>query len=385
MSISADFIEQLLHEEEGTTLDFKRDQYSFAEADEQAKSELLKDILAFANTFRHADSYILIGVEEIRGGKSQVVGVSSQLDDAHLQQFVNGKTQLPVTFSYRQANHECLPIGIIHIPLQARPVYAKVNYGKVKKGHVYLRRGSSTGVARPEEVSMMGFSANSSPERPSVELRLVSRDSGQVLGNRAIIPNCTRYEIALNMIPDYEEGTTFGTAQVQAFQVDPFTNRNYLREVAAYVQTEACFPVSLEMRNCGGVVIKDLILSIKVPDVEGRFHLLAGRDRPSLPSTRFMDRLVHRPSALPSDIQVKKEGDTWKITCAFGKIQPHAVVRLQDDLLVGSRSQGEATFGGLVFADNITSPISVSFRLIFEADGKPLTIEKVSNIGNMLS
>ena len=36
--------------EEGPTLDFKREQYRFDKASDEDKSELLKDILAFANT-----------------------------------------------------------------------------------------------------------------------------------------------------------------------------------------------------------------------------------------------------------------------------------------------------------------------------------------------
>ena len=93
-----ELIEHLLHEEEGTSLDFKRDQYRFG-GSKADKSELLKDVLAFANAFRRDDAYILLGVEEIPGGRSKVVGVETQPEDANLQQFVNSKTQRPVTFS----------------------------------------------------------------------------------------------------------------------------------------------------------------------------------------------------------------------------------------------------------------------------------------------
>jgi len=37
--------EVLLHEEEGNTLDFKRDQYRFVKASLEDKAELLKDLL----------------------------------------------------------------------------------------------------------------------------------------------------------------------------------------------------------------------------------------------------------------------------------------------------------------------------------------------------
>jgi predicted HTH transcriptional regulator len=81
----------LLNENESTSLDFKRDQYPFVGATDDEKSELLKDILAFTNAWRHADAYILIGVDEKQD--NSVVGVSAHFDDASLQQFVNSKTQ----------------------------------------------------------------------------------------------------------------------------------------------------------------------------------------------------------------------------------------------------------------------------------------------------
>jgi len=63
-------IEELLYEEESSTLDFKQEQYKFIRANDYQKSELLKDILAFANAWRREDAYILIGVEEIKGGRN---------------------------------------------------------------------------------------------------------------------------------------------------------------------------------------------------------------------------------------------------------------------------------------------------------------------------
>ena len=52
---------------------------------------------------------------------------------------MNSKTQLPVTFSYREASHDGLPIGVIHIPVQTRPVYAIANYGTVSLDFPYRR------------------------------------------------------------------------------------------------------------------------------------------------------------------------------------------------------------------------------------------------------
>jgi hypothetical protein len=77
--------ERLLYEEEGNALDFKRDQYLFFKATNDEKAELLKDFLGLANSFRRADAYILIGVEEVRRGRSNVVGITEHLADHSLQ------------------------------------------------------------------------------------------------------------------------------------------------------------------------------------------------------------------------------------------------------------------------------------------------------------
>ena len=100
MTLDSKLLEGLLHEAEGVSLDFKSAQYAFENASAREKSELLKDILAFANSWRRTTAYILIGVKEVRGARSKVLGVQKHLEDASLHQFVNGKTQRPVKFSY---------------------------------------------------------------------------------------------------------------------------------------------------------------------------------------------------------------------------------------------------------------------------------------------
>jgi predicted HTH transcriptional regulator len=154
--MNATLMEELLNEDESSTLDFKRDQYPFDKATDELKSELLKDILAFANAWRRTDAYILVGVEDVKGGRSNVVGITSHFDDASIQQFVNSKTNRPVTFSYEVFPWEGVQVGIFNIPLQDRPIYLKKNYGKLKQHEVYIRRGSSTDTADPDEIAKMG-------------------------------------------------------------------------------------------------------------------------------------------------------------------------------------------------------------------------------------
>jgi hypothetical protein len=149
-------MEQLLHEGESSSLDYKRDQYPFAGVTDPEKSELLKDILAFANGWRHAEAYILTGVEEVAGGRSTVGGVSHHIPENDLQQFVNSKTNRLVTFSYRGYPFEGKQVGVITIPQQDRPIYLSKDYGKLKKHVVYYRQGTTTAIATPDDIARMG-------------------------------------------------------------------------------------------------------------------------------------------------------------------------------------------------------------------------------------
>jgi len=182
------FFENLLNEPEGVALDFKRDQYDFSNADDAKKSELLKDILAFANAWRRATAYILIGVEEVKSGRSIVCGVDGHLEDSHLQQFVHSKVNRFLEFRYFQFLFEEKSIGIIEIPSQKRPFYLTKDFGKLSKNAVYLRRGSSTGEATPDEIAHMGitepdFSATHDAEAKTRNAELLDRVSRDPTAN----------------------------------------------------------------------------------------------------------------------------------------------------------------------------------------------------------
>ena len=154
--MDAILFEELLNEDESSTLDFKREQYPFQNATDDEKSELLKDVLAFANAWRRTGAYILIGVDDVKGGRSKVIGIGSSFDDPSIQQFINSKTNRPIDFSYEVFSFESLQIGIVHIPLQDRPIYLKKDFGKLRKDVVYIRRGSSTDTASPDEIAKIG-------------------------------------------------------------------------------------------------------------------------------------------------------------------------------------------------------------------------------------
>lgn len=167
----------LLDSDEGPTLDFKKEQYAFSKASEEERSELVKDILGFCNTQRQTAAYILIGVEEIRGGRCNVIGVEEHLPDHALQQFVNNLTNQPVRFQYEVIAFEGKQVGVIKIEIQHRPVYLRKDFGKLRREQVYIRRGSSTDPTKPasiEEIARMRVD----DARPPVIFSLPRDDNG---------------------------------------------------------------------------------------------------------------------------------------------------------------------------------------------------------------
>lgn len=152
--MSPDEFNNLLYRGESETLEFKADNYSLDDDDE--KGEFLKDLLAFVNAWRESDAYILLGVQGDSGGKAQVAGITKERDDNALQNLASGKIKPPIRFSYETLDHDGKRVGVIHVPKQARPAYLLKDFGKLRAHTVYIRRGSSTGIALPDEVARMG-------------------------------------------------------------------------------------------------------------------------------------------------------------------------------------------------------------------------------------
>lgn len=120
-------LEELRYKGEGSDLDYKAERYAFAKASDEEKSEMLKDILALANTHRDGTAYILIGLKENPPYPAEVVGLSADgaIDDARVQEFVNGKLETKLTFRYEERLFDGRHIAVICIPKQQRPFYLK--------------------------------------------------------------------------------------------------------------------------------------------------------------------------------------------------------------------------------------------------------------------
>ena len=384
-------LEFLLNAGEGTALDFKREQYAFQGANNSDKSELLKDILAFANSWRENKAYILIGVDEVKGGRGKVVGITDHLDDADLQQFVNSKSQRPVDFSYNSFSVEDLEIGIIEIPLQERPTYLKRDFGKLKKDTVYIRRGSSTDTANLDEVARMGAESMRSNSIPQ---NLIFQWAD--LEKRIILPSpLTIHSLILEPRLRIRERTDSDGAfehlshsqDIFSYFQDLSQNSDFLQQSIDYtVESNFFTPLGLQLRNDSEVVGKSVrfVGSISRSESEGVEFLDSELEKPSksnLRSSMMNFRSIHSREPY---IRAYKNDGKWTIEIeVIENVRPKEEVWIStstDMLLVGSGISKTIKIEGKIYAENLPIPISTVLEICFEIEQRPMEIADYEKI-----
>ncbi|OLE97103.1 MAG: hypothetical protein AUG75_12255, partial [Cyanobacteria bacterium 13_1_20CM_4_61_6] len=358
--------EELLNEDESATLDFKRDQYPFVGATDEQKSELLKDIVAFANAWRRTDAYILIGVEDVKGGRSKVIGAASHPDDATLQQFVNSKTQRPLTFLYEVFASEGVQVGIIQIPLQERPVFLKHDFGKLKKNLVYVRRGSSTGIADPDEISKMGSAMALERNEPTLELQFALPKTRTEMGTALSIESEIVELPKTDQIP----------SQRMASIIDFNNNPDFYREMAQYIRlTSILREVGFTLKNTGSILAARAHLQIIA---ERKDHVLIV-DESRYPKFPQRQRTIPMflPNMGPNRISVDNHGNQWSLSLSFGSLQPKASTWSNGVFYVGALKPCQLNLEAHIYADNLSEPIKVPLSIDIETKQRKLDMKEL--------
>ncbi len=374
MLIDENLIESLLFQEEDTTLDFKRDQYRFVKASYDEKSELLKDILTFSNAWRRSDAFILIGVEKEQGKKGVIRGVSEHFDDADLQQFVNSKTQRPVTFNYRAVEIQGEQIGVIHIPLQKRPIYLLKDYGKLRKGEVWIRRGSSSVVADPDEVSQMGVSTVEQAQGVRLEL-FFAKGGRKSLGLNLNFECLALVTPKKKDLPDYSEKLMKHEVHFES------VNYEYYRELVHYTKIiNLVRPVTFAVINHGDAAANDVRLEIILDDPDKNIRLLDDYDLPKLPQERHSSiirpyTVLDRPN---HDSWVKRlDEKKWLIQAEVGKIQPKDTSWLHSRIYLGALTSCEIDFEAILYADNLAIPHRTRMSIKVASETRNASLEDI--------
>ncbi len=139
-----DKLENLLNGYEGPKLDFKEE---FNLEEDHNKKEFAKDICAIANS-RGGRGYIIFGVKD---KTKEIIGVpESKLEEERIQQIATSRTEPPVQIRAENVPYKGKNLLVVTIfKSDSRP--HQINH----TGGFLIRRGSTTDIARRDEIASM--------------------------------------------------------------------------------------------------------------------------------------------------------------------------------------------------------------------------------------
>lgn len=363
MSVSDEILNRLIYKSEGVDLDFKQAQYRFVGAEEREKSEVLKDILAIANAWRDGTGYILIGFKDSTPHPAEVVGIDSagHIDDAQLQQFINGKVKPSLNFKYEERMYAGKHVGIISIPKQPRPFYLSAPYGRLKSNVVYVRRGSATDEASPVELIEMS-KADTGPGDTQISIEMLDHKN-----NPQSLSQTLRF-LEFDELPDFAYD-----APRNGFTVPMLhnCNENYYRDLAKYAaQYLGSIRLKFRIRNQSNFPLKDFKLEIRVTTPDVKYEFIQKSRFPDKPTQkRDYSRVLMVPKAAdPHAFRVERKGEQPVCFARADSLLP-GEESLSDPFLIRMFAACEITIEVRVLAEELPTPIAKTYG--FSVTGGP--------------
>jgi len=367
-------IDQLLMEGESNTLDYKEIEYKINSDIE--KGEFIKDILSFINAWRRTDAYILLGVKEIPGEKSEVVGIKDIIDDATLQQIVNSKTNKPVNFSYKVINYKDKKIGIIHIPDQDKPIYLKKNFGNLLKETVYIRRGTSTSISSPDEISKMGKENNYNANNVDINLEFSELNKHNKLGNyitlKTVLLNPLQVTDIKEEKKDINKKGYFTTDLMGRFE-----NLHYEADLINYLKNISYVgSIGFVLTNNSNVTLNNVECSFKIFKNDGL--IIYCEDLYPKKPEKYHDNVASIFSS-NDDIEVNNYENRYEINLKFNKILPKKEIWSTDSLFLGINKSKKIEVECYIYSEELPNPIIKKITFEFIVENKDMTVEDVFN------
>ncbi len=378
-------LEILLNRVESDTLDFKAEQYRFYGGSDEEKGELLKDILAFANGWKETDAHILVGVQEKDGRASKVAGVTVHLADNDVQQFVNGKTNKPVNFALHTVQRDAVELDIITIAqAQTRPIYCRRPYGKLKEGVVYIRRGSSTASADPEEISLMGRTDAVAELAPVPTLGIEFGDPDRR------IRFGTNYEITSTKLlepppeppqptpPRHDTLRSIITRPILQIS-DPLAAKP--ADWIAYLKAREFFsPLGFWLTNSGRFNITNARIEVRFPKVAG-LKIVTRGDGPRQPEYGMRVDFAH----IHDCVLLHDEADAYVVQFEYPRLQPKVQLWSPGLIYVGGTSATVCNCDVSIFADDVANPVKTELDLSIKAAERVYTNREVAQLMGAIS
>ena len=365
--MNAQDIEALLWQDESETLDFKRDQYPFDDATDDQRSELLKDILAFANAWRTVPANILIGVEEVKHGRSIPVGTHHLLNRT-LQTFLKSKVNRPIDFSYQVIEVDSKSVGVIEIPCQTRPFFLTRRYGKLDANTVYIRRKDITDVANPDEIARMG-AMQEAYSQPLLELFF--GDLEKRIPAEGVLHFVTRSV----EVPDDEEIPAYGRDNAFGISIHN-DNDDFYADTAAYMHDLLHLqPVGVVVTNESRIVAQKVVARITFQDPQ--LEVMTSGERRPEPVRNNLHKMIRTEALVKRGITVFRLDRHTEVEVELGDVQPGTSIWCQEPFYVGSRDSSEFEATITISGHNIAEPVHLKRSIKIDTEAVQVSVEQV--------
>lgn len=379
--LSNNQLQSFLYDDENNSLDFKSKQYCLSEED--SKSELLKDILAFANSWRDSEAYIVIGIKEIKGKKNEVIGCNDHPDDAKLQQIINYKINNKINLAYEIYELEGKNIGVIRIPKQERPFYSEKDFGNVKKQVVYYRLGSSTASANPQEIYNMGKDDHiNNQTNPILDLKFVNANNHEELGTE-VYGNIVSYFPPQYPLTDaYKQKKSHNGLYLPEPNINQI-NRDYWRQLEEYHRMRNLLkPLQFAVTNISDYLAHNIHIEIQNKSAN-KVIVKSEDDYPYEPSANRDTQMFY--SIIPIPEQLKKKNthisifnNEWNLKLEIGDIKPKCTV-YSDIFFIGATESINLELEPFIYGSNLPNPQNFKLLINFNVEQRPsLTIKDLA-------
>ena len=142
---------ELIELNEGPTLDFKKEEYK-----KESKQDLIKDIMAMANSLNNNVKRIIIGVKKTPIN-TEVLGLECVEDVASYENIIQENVEPNINFNYEAYNYsDDITLGVFEIyDNNDRPYMMKKDCGGLKKGDIWIRKGTRNSRATRADLDKM--------------------------------------------------------------------------------------------------------------------------------------------------------------------------------------------------------------------------------------
>ncbi len=241
---------------------------------------------------------------------------------------------------------------------------------------VYVRRGSATGEAPPDEVVRMASGTLGVGLPPMLQVDFADLKIRETYGLNLHL-HCRPREIPpLDSIPLF--GKPPQTFYGMSLDVNLNTqNRRYYRDLAVWIRDYAHLsPVGLTVFNPAGTTAEEIVVTINMEAADG-LTVLDADEKPPLPSPGW--NMPHVPLArrYAGRVDVSKFGSRFEIRTELGNLQPGTAAWSKDSFYVGARIPQTVKADVAISANNLRTPMTMKAEIEIEVALEPLQISEM--------